>query len=417
MTTDFLGLNPALASAKAASLHTQLPTIDHLISELTATHNAALHPHSYGIDPGETTIAPWSIGAVLSARNELSAARSVVAEMVQRIGVEIAAQQRTSGNAAGISGTAVGAVKPKPIGKPKGASDAGGFDFGTILDVAGNIKEVRRLYSGPRAVLQFSAAWGRLVTAPFMWRTLLHPTTWFSLTWYDTGRDFLSSYATNTKTNAFVRNTWRWANAFKPDWVFEKAGTSIVTSVLSGTRWLEGASSLVKSGAAFISRLDVVVGKGAGILGAGVGAYDLVTGIIGLTDGDATSEDAWQTADGAVGLICGIGSLAPPPVGVVFAAVGGAYALGRFLFSPLEDGKTPLEHMGSFFTDVGSNIASFGTDVLHNYGAAVSTTMHAAAEGVRVAAAVVSTTVENVGKTVSNAIDTAGKVFDALWPF
>lgn len=95
------GLNPEAARGKASELSGHLGTVDHLISELAATHRAALHPQSYGIDPGEKTIAPWSVGAVSGAQADLAAARNSAAELIQRIYQEVGSQVVASSN--GIS--------------------------------------------------------------------------------------------------------------------------------------------------------------------------------------------------------------------------------------------------------------------------------------------------------------------------
>lgn len=413
---EFLGLSPAHASAKASALRSHLPTLDHLISELTVTHTAALHPHNYGIDPGEPIISPWSVGSVLTARNELAAARSVVAEMASRISVEVAAQQRASGNAVGIHGVAGGHIRGHGVGVA-GSHAVSVFDVDSVIDFIRQARLVRTLgFSLPGALLQLPAAVTLLAKAPVLWKYLAPPTTWFSVEAYAKGSRFLNQYA-NLSTNWFIRNANRAAPYVKVDGLFNKVGTAILTNADEASRWLPAATNFVNKGSAFLRTTGVVLGKGFGVLGIGFGVYNLATGIIGATDGDVSSDDAWAMADGAVGIICGVGALMPPPVGIVFAAVGGLYALGRFLFSPLDDGKTPLEHMGSFFSDVGTNLANFGADVSRNASAAVTQAgqnVRAVVDvGVKAAQAVVNTAADAVNDT----LETAGRVFDAVWPW
>ena len=97
------GLNPEMARGKANELSGHLGTIDHLISELGSTHRAALHPQSYGIDAGERTIAPWSVGSVLGAKGDLAAARSAAADLIRRIHEEVGTQVVTSSNGVSLA--------------------------------------------------------------------------------------------------------------------------------------------------------------------------------------------------------------------------------------------------------------------------------------------------------------------------
>lgn len=120
------GLDPSAARAKASALNAQLSSLDHVISELTVTHRAAQHPGSYGIDPGEQTIAPWSVGSVLTAKNEIVAARAEAAQLVARIHQEIGSQV-----AASAAGAALGAAAGKGMGKAhKKPVQLAGFHMG-----------------------------------------------------------------------------------------------------------------------------------------------------------------------------------------------------------------------------------------------------------------------------------------------
>jgi drug/metabolite transporter superfamily protein YnfA len=414
--SDFLGLNPSAALAKSAAIKANLPTIDHLVWELTQTYNAALNPNSYGIDAGETTVAPWSVSTLLAARNELSAARSVVAEMADRIGAEVSAQQRVSGNASAIHGSAKGSLM-KPGATGSGVTPGQPFDISSVLDFLTGVRRVRTFaFSLPGAILQLPAAVTLLVKAPSLWRYLTPPSTWFSLAAYAKGSKFLTDYA-NLSTNWFIRNGNRAAPYVKVDGLFNKVGLAVLDHADEAAKWLPAATKFVTEGSAFLKTAGVALGKGFGGLGAIMGGYNLGVGIAGAMDGEVSSEDAWAMADGAVGIVCGIGSLMPPPVGVVFAAVGGVYALGRFLFSPLDDGKTPMEHMGSFFTDVGTNVANFGADTAKNVAQAVNQAGQNVGAAVDAGIKTAQNAVKNTAKAIDDTLATAGKVFDAVWPW
>ena len=86
----------------------------------------------------------------------------------------------------------------------------------------------------------------------------------------------------------------------------------------------------------------------------------------GVTDG----ANAWQLADGIINTVTGIGSLTPPPVGLVFAGVGLAYTAGRWLFGADDSGKTVIDRIGDvgrvageFLGDVGEGIGNVVEDL------------------------------------------------------
>jgi hypothetical protein len=94
------GMDVAHVRAGARQLAGQLTTIDHLIGQLSVTAKAAVNPQSYGISPGEQTIAPWSAREVQTAKTELQAARAAIEELVGRLDAEADAQSHASGNSA-----------------------------------------------------------------------------------------------------------------------------------------------------------------------------------------------------------------------------------------------------------------------------------------------------------------------------
>lgn len=97
------GMNVAVVRATASKLDAQAAGLDHIISELSVTKKAAVNPHAYGIDQGERTIAPWSIGALTSASAELRAAQAAVDDLVRRLRAEADAQVATSAASGSVS--------------------------------------------------------------------------------------------------------------------------------------------------------------------------------------------------------------------------------------------------------------------------------------------------------------------------
>ena len=344
-----LGMDPGAARAKRDAMRLQVSALSTIADELAMTDTAARNPQAYGIESGERTVAPWSMGTLREARLLVRGANSAASSLLDRIEAEAAAQEAASANDV------------------------------PFLDFVNDVRRTRTfLLAGPRAWLQAPAAIGLLRTLPWLSPSAIMPSTWFSMAEYRFGSALMSGYAGADSTNRFVRGLALGANAFKPDRILQGAANLIG----------QGNASWATNSASWLSRAGAVAGKGFGVLGAGVGAYSLVSGIVGMTDGDISDEDQWAVVDGAVGLITGIGSLAPPPVGVVFAAVGGAYALGRWLWGEDGSGMTGIDHIGSLASDVGKNVSAAwnaSTKVMQN--------------------------------VIADPVGTARDVIDSLWPW
>jgi hypothetical protein len=91
-------MNVGSVNALRGSLAAQLGSLDHLTSELSHTATAAANPQAYGVNTGETTVAPWSLTHVVAAKNELLAARAAANDLILRLTGEMEAQTRASGN-------------------------------------------------------------------------------------------------------------------------------------------------------------------------------------------------------------------------------------------------------------------------------------------------------------------------------
>ncbi|MGV8851679.1 MAG: hypothetical protein ACOH1M_03815 [Rhodoglobus sp.] len=370
-----LGMDPGAARAKRDAMRTQVDMLRHISSELGHTADAANNPLWYGIQPGERTVAPWSMDELNSARFLLDRASNAARGLLDRIGAEAAAQESTSA--------------AKSSGVVAAKQNLASADGPAIVDVVKDIRRTRTfLFSGPRSWLQTPAAIGTLKTLPWLGASTVMPSTWFSLVEYKLGADLVKSYGVGQTTNRFVRSSARAANAFKPDVILQSAANVL----------RQGDAGWVKNTTSWLSKSAPVVGKAFGVLGAGFGAYSLYNGIVGMSDGEVTDADGWAVVDGVVGIVTGLGALIPPPVGVVFAAVGGAYALGRWLFGEDESGKSGIEHVGSFFSDWGDNISE-----AHN-------------ERSQAVADFVSDPIGTARDIVSDPVGAARSVFDNLWP-
>lgn len=371
-----LGLNPSQVRNQLGSVSGQLSTLHTLSNEVTITHRAALQPQNYGIEPGEKTVAPWSIASLAGAKADLVAAHSAAIDLVSRALREIDVQVATSNSYSGVVVTGIGTT-PKPPGSvppavsPQYTPSGPGF-----FDYVQAVRDFRtRFIAGPRNLLQVAQAIRVWAAIPHIanWSFVM-PSTWLSVKEYRSMSDFFMS-PTIGGANRFTRVTYNMANVFKADWWWTKGGNALLNT--KAGQWLPGTANVIKSGANVLKNASIGVGKVFGVVGIGMSAYTLVDGIVGMTDGDITDEDAWAVADGAVGLICGVGSLMPPPVGVVFAAVGAAYSIGRWLFGEDGNGMTGIDHLSSFAQD----------------------------------------TAKNVSNVVNDTVNTASKVISSLWPF
>ena len=335
------GMDPGAARATRDSMRAQIDGLAAIVGELTSTNSAALNPPAWGIDPGEPTVAPWSIGSLNAAQADLRSAASAARTLIQRITTEADAQEAASEN----HFANLGGARP-------------------VID---SVRDWRNVLAIPRSLLETPAALRMLRNNPALWSNLIQPKSWRIKNTIEAGgalRDF-----TRTRlTPGWIRNSFQWASNLKwqnyldPAFVHSRglhAAPSSWTNLLHVNN--PGLLTGVKTVAAGI-------GKGFGVLGLGVGVLDIATGVSGMADGDVSSGDAWALADGVVGTITSIGSFAPPPVGLVFAGVGAAYGAGRWLFGAGADGKTGIDRIGDFGKATGGAVSH----VASNVGGAVS---------------------------------------------
>ena len=360
-----LGLDPAVVRAKLGGVSGQLGTLHSIANEVTITHRAALQPQNYGIEPGEKTVTPWSIASLAGAKADLVAAHAAAIDLVSRAVREVDFQVATSNSSSGIVVTAIGTVPKPPSSVPPAVGPHYNPSGPSFFDLVQAVRDFRtRFIAGPRNILQAAQAirvWSAIPSIA-KWSFVM-PSTWLSVKEYRSMSDFFMG-PTIGGANRFTRVTYQMANVFKADWWWTKGGNALLNTKVG--QWLPGTANVIKNGANVLKNASIGVGKVFGVVGIGMSAYSLVDGIVGMTDGDVSSEDAWKVADGAVGLICGVGSLMPPPVGVVFAAVGGAYAIGRWLFGADESGKTGIDHISSFAQDTAKNVTNFAKDTVNN---------------------------------------------------
>jgi hypothetical protein len=385
------GMNPGSARTAAGSMQAQVNALSDIASALSATWNAGNNPSAYGIVPGEPTIAPWSLSNVNSARVNLVNAQNAANGLLQRIESEAAAQEAASGN--------------DPL---LDAWNAAHGAYTTFSDYRKPLSWSRGLLELPMAAMMaFSQGKGT------MWKYGLNPKNW-SILPAVADADALRAFSRSSSTPRFIRGMYtaasnlKYQNYLDPDFIHTTARHKASTVAAWADRFHIGNPTVLKN----VKSAAAGLGKGLGVLGVASSGYTLATGISGAMDGDVTSEDKWAIADGAVGVITGIGSFAPPPVGLVFAGVGAAYSAGRWLFGEDENGKTGIQKTGEFFEgaagfvgDSAKNINNFANDVQDNVNEAV-------ADGVQNAA----NTVTNAAKTVANGAEAVGDFVEDIWP-
>ena len=336
-----LGMDPGTAIIKRDAMQLQVNALSAIAADLLTTHSAAQNPQFYGIDAGERTVAPWSIHTISSARSAITGASAAASTLLTRLSSEAQAQQDASGDNA----------------------------WEAIRGPYGVLREVswwRRWVSWPRTLLELPAAIRmlRMQGAP-AWGTGLLLRNWW-LSGSSAGGEALRTFTMNRQTPYWIRSLYVAGNNLKIQnlvdpryWPTPMLGRRVRLPAWSNALHIKDLSLVSKIGTTMTA-----VGKGFAVLGAIGGAVNLATGINGMMDGDVSSDDAWAVADGAVGLITSIGSLAPPPVGLVFAGAGLAYSAGRWLFGEDENGKTGLDHIGN----AASNTVEFLGDATENVG-------------------------------------------------
>lgn len=89
-------MDVAQVRAKATALRASEGPLAQLAAQIAQTREAARHPDRYGIDPGEKTIAPWSIESLAAVRAELVAAQGAMNDLIARALTEAEAQAAAS---------------------------------------------------------------------------------------------------------------------------------------------------------------------------------------------------------------------------------------------------------------------------------------------------------------------------------
>jgi hypothetical protein len=308
-----LGMDTIAARGKREALQLQVVELLSITRDLGATHRAASSPSSFGIEPGEKTIAPWSIPSVNAAKVELESARSGALELINRLIGETNAQDLASAN-----------------------------------DVFKAAKWTRNWATIPRNLLQAPAVFHSIIKDPKNAVSLARDGL-FSRAAYDAGNKYLTDTYTKPSMNPWLRKPFQAASFTKPgDLALKGANLPLFND--KGP-WLKGTQSLLRNIAPALKTGAFVASRGFGVLGIG-------SGVLGIIEGAQTG-DGWKLADGIVGTVTSLGSLVPPPIGVAFAAVGAAYTAGRWLFGEDENGDTGIDHI----VNTGKNIANVANDV------------------------------------------------------
>ena len=244
--------------------------------------------------------------------------------------------------------------------------DASGNAWGAVTGTYGFLKDVswwRRFVSWPRTLLELPAAVRMLgMQGRSAWATGFNLRNWW-LGGSSAGGAALRQFTMNSQTPWWLRSMYVRGNNLK---IQNLINPNYVSTVGRHARTPAWVSSLQVNNAGLVSRVGTAVsvaGKGFAVLGAVGGVVNIATGINGMMDGDVSSDDAWALADGVVGTVTSIGSLAPPPVGLVFAGVGLAYTAGRWLFGADENGKTGIDKIGDFGKATGEFLGDVGEGI------------------------------------------------------
>ncbi|MCW4384914.1 hypothetical protein OH146_03900 [Salinibacterium sp. SYSU T00001] len=343
---DVWGMDPEVVADKRSSMQAQVDALSVIASDLFATTAAAHAPHAYGIDSGERTVAPWSLHHVSTARSSIISAQSAATALLQRLGAEAAAQHEASGN---------------------GFLDVAAGTYGVL----GDISWWRRWISWPRTILELPAAVRMLaMQGSPAWATGMNVRNWW-LRGTSAGSQALRQFTLGSSAAPWwLRSMYVSGNKLKPWNLINPSGIHSVGRHAKPPAWISRLHVPNAGVVSAASRVATVAGKGFGVLGAVGGVANIATGVSGMMDGEVSSDDAWAVADGLVGTVTSIGSLAPPPVGLVFAGAGLAYTAGRWLFGEDENGNTGLDHIGNaasatvdFVSDAASSVGDFVDDV------------------------------------------------------
>ena len=418
------GMDAAAVRALADQLAAQRSGLSGIASTLRDAQIAARHPAGYGIEPGDLTIAPWSIDNVGAAQGLLLSAESSISNLVDRLTAAINEQlQASNADGAGGPGSVPGLpVVPGIPGTPGAPVDPGfqwgqgqptvpgdpGYNWGNLPQDALTARSF--WLARPRALLDLPGAIytmakrGNLITAAPNWRAYLGPK--YAV---DAG-SMMKAGIWQAGTPRVIQGTYLAASNLKfqniMDPTFNHFGRP-TTSPTGSAKWLDwahlrGADDVLPTRIANLKLAGAVAGKGFAALGA-------VTGALQIADAIQGKGDAWTGLDGAVNLVTGIGSFLPPPVGLVFAGAGALYNVGRFLFSGAP-GERPADHIANFAKDTVKNIGNLATNHVKNTAAAVIGTVKFAGD-----------VAENAGRTAGVVANVAGKVagriIENVWPW
>jgi hypothetical protein len=345
------GMNPDGVDYRTGLLRDRVGRIEDVLFDLVPMQTEAADAPEV-CEPGTARITNGSSWRLDSAISLLNSALADAGTLLDAVAAERTAQDEASGNGQDI------------------------FDFvAAVGDWTKGATKPYKDWTQWATVLQFPAAVINSLRNPWVYPMFLgHPSTWFSLSWYQDGADFLRVYTTAQSTNRVVGGLSRFSSFFKVKDVVRTLGYG----ALSAAEWLGTSyTTLIRAEQSLLSATDMlgrtatVFGKVTGVIGVGVGAFQLVDGVTGMMDGDISSDDAWATADGIVNVVTGIGSFAPPPVGLVFAGVGLAYNAGRWLFGEDENGYTGIDRIVNgwnasvdFVGDVANNVADGVGDIM-----------------------------------------------------
>ena len=319
-----MGMDLGAVRAKRDEMQAQISALMDIASQLNTTNRAAQNPAAFGIEPGEKTVSPMTTCFVGQASNELNRARTAATELFNTLNGEANAQELASMN-----------------------------------DTFDSAKWWRSWATIPRNLLSGGAAFRAVLTNPAgSWAAASGGP--FSRAAYDAGGAFLKSSAAGARLP--IRGAFNAASYTKPGDIADKL--SKLSRFDNGIGWVGKSKPLLENATKVLKTGTFVASKAFGVLGAGFGIYNIVEG--------AKNGDGWQLADGIVGTVTSLGSLAPPPVGVAFAAVGAAYTAGRWLFGEDENGQTGIDKIatgvkefGNFVGDVAKNAAA-GREVMLN---------------------------------------------------
>lgn len=98
---SFQGMDTDRAREISVALSLQLNALDPVVVEVDKTRQASLNPLSYGFDPGQWVLAPWSITMAHLAHLQLAGAIAASRAQIEKLQREVAEQERVSAGGSG----------------------------------------------------------------------------------------------------------------------------------------------------------------------------------------------------------------------------------------------------------------------------------------------------------------------------